>query len=308
MTGMMVCVVSAHAYADALPTPDDLQTLLAAKNWTGLLQATSRVLALQGPATAAFNRVDVWMLKAEAQLQSSQFTPASVSFDHAAAEKGATPEQQDLALASSALMKKSDHKGYQAKATAADPAPAVYDINDPAKRKTAIGALLNVECDALSARIDKLKTSSDIRAVTDLAKQAGELAPLDRVANGSAAKTDALQKQIGDNFVAAVQTWSDRTTTQLDDLNNAANKTTQIPQRDASGRTYYRDQKAGLTSTQQGQIRQIQQDAQRLAATYQAAVKSLDVAGKTAMDPSKDLIQRVYDHADQVRKDALLQN
>ncbi|MGN6506908.1 MAG: hypothetical protein ACTHM6_15240 [Tepidisphaeraceae bacterium] len=302
--GIVLLVGLGAARADELPTPADLQKLAGEKNWTGLLQATTRVLALRGDAAAAYNRVDVWMLKAEAQLQSNQYSAASESFTHAAAEKTATPEQADWGTAMAAVLKKSDRRGYQPKPTREVPHPAAIDIFTPANRKQAVAALLGAENEDLARKITKYQTTLEQGPVMDMVKQVKTMAPLDRVANGTAEQTDALQKTICGNWVAAVQTWSDTSMKKIEDLNEIASKMVQQQYRDRLGNIQVRQQKTGLTSPQQKQLTDIENQAKGLAGTFETVQAAVVDAGKTALEPAKATIQGVYDRADTVLKEA----
>ena len=96
----------------------------------------------------------------------------------------------------------------------------------------AVAALLGAENEDLARKITKYQTTLEQGPVMDMVKQVKTMAPLDRVANGTAEQTDALQKTICGNWVAAVQTWSDTSMKKIEDLNEIASKMVQQQYRD----------------------------------------------------------------------------
>lgn len=281
--------------ADTLPTTEEVQQLFDKQDWPGVLAATGRVLAVRGPAAAGYDRVDLWMKKGEAQLQTNQFMPASQSYGFAAAEKTVTPEQSDLALAMSELAKKSDNKGYK---TPAKQGPVeVYDIRDATKRDAAFAALFKADLTDLKQRVTQAKAVTDSKALTDLAKAVGQLAPLDRVVNKSTTASDALQKSIGDNFVSAADAWSKTSLKEMDDIQVRADEPIDINAKDSKGRTVVRQGKKGISQADMSELQKITQAGEKLAGTYTAVEKALDEAGQTAIKPAQQVIQSTYDKA-----------
>ena len=292
--------------ADTLPTADELQQMVDKKDWAGLLGGTTRVLALKGPATAGYDRADLWMKKAEAQLQSAQFLPASQSFAKAADEKGVSPDQSDKALAMARLAKKSDAKGYR---TPARQGPMqTFDILDPAKRTEALAALFSADAADAQQQADKLKVVTDAKPLIDFAKQLGELRPLDRVVNKNTEKSDAIEKTVAENFAAKMKEWSVAANKNLDAISASANEMVQERYTDKNNRAIFRQHRQGLTSAGQGELQKYMQRAQQLAGTYSSIQQSMSEAGKAAIKSAEADIQGVYDQAKTIKTDAARPN
>lgn len=301
VAAIVLSLATAVHAADALPTADELQQLADKKDWAGLLAGTSRVLALKGPATANYDRADLWMKKGEAQLQSAQFLPASQSFAKAADEKGVSPEQSDKALALSRLAKKSDVKGYK---TPSRQGPTqTFDVLDPMKRDAALAALFTADAADAQQRVEQMKVVTESKPLIEVAKQIGDLRPLDRVVNKSAEKSNAIEKTLADNFVDQMKKWSSASTKNLDSITEAANQMVQERYVDKYNRTSFRQHRQGLTSANQQELQKYIQRAEQLAGTYTAVQQSLGEAGKEAIKPAEAAIQAVYDQAKSIKAD-----
>lgn len=298
----LLAFVAIARSAEPLPTPAEIQKLFDDKNWSALLSATTRVLALKGPATASFDRADLWMKKGEAQLQSAQFLPASQSFAKAADEKGAAADQVDLALATSRLAKRSDAKGYR---TPSKLGPSrTFDVLNPATRPEAMAAMLEVDLIDLRQKIDQNKTTTESRLVLETLKTLADIRPVDRVVNKGVEKTDELEKTISSNFVDTISRWSDSTDVRLDAISAAANETVQQRYTDQNKRVIIREVRRGLTGNDAQEIQGYIQKSQQLAESYKDIQQKMSDTGRGVLKPAENSIQRIYDKAKLIRTDA----
>jgi len=293
--------------ADTLPSMDDLQKQLDAKDYPSVLAGTNRILQLRGPATASYHRTAVWMMKAEALLHSSQFGAAGQAYTSGAEEKDATDDERDLCLATATLLKHSDRKGYTPKATRDQPAPQTYDILDPQKRKDAIAALFNAELSDATPKIDKLKDTTVPNPLVSAAKALAELRPMERVVDKNADKVDALEKSLGDNFTKKMADWQSTNSKRLDELATLAQQTTISHYTDNKGIVHSSTTYRGLMAQEQTEIRDMEKQAQAYAQTEQQVAASLGEIGKAAIEPSQKTIQSLYDQAQSTRRNAMVQ-
>ncbi|HEX8324764.1 MAG TPA: hypothetical protein VF595_12725 [Tepidisphaeraceae bacterium] len=299
----LLLTLPTHA-ADPLPTMDELQSLQAKKDWPALLGAVSRVLPVKGPATAAYDRTELWMMKGEAQLQSNQFVPASQSFANAAEEKTAPPEKADYALAMAELAKRSDAKGY--KTPARQGPPQAFDIRDPAKRPEALAAMLNANHVDLTQRVKQVKVATESKPLVELAKNIAQSRPLDRVVNQSVAKTDALETELAQNFIDSVTKWSTAADEQLAEILARADEMVELRTQDAAtGRVTVSQHRRGVQQADQGAIKKVMQQAEQLATTYGAVQKAMSQTGQAAIKPGEALVQGTYNRAKTLEIDRL---
>lgn len=289
--------------ADPLPTPEQVQALADKKDWPALLAAVSRVLPVKGPATAAYDRVDLWMKKGEAQLQSNQFLPASQSFANAASEKSATPEQADLAVAMAELTKKSDAKGY--KTPGRQGPPQVFDIRDAAKRPDAFAALFTANFNDLTQRVKRVKVATDPKPLVDLAKSIGQLRALDRVVNKAAAKSDGLEKEMAGHFAESVNTWATSADRDLAVIQARADEVIEQRIKNAAGQITIRSQRRGVQPADQGDLRKVMQQAEKLATTFTAVGEAMTEPGQAALTPARATIQTTHDKAKMLQADSV---
>ncbi|MGC4031218.1 MAG: hypothetical protein QM754_05660 [Tepidisphaeraceae bacterium] len=301
---LLFAVSAAHA-ADPLPTPEELQKLQDDKKWPELSSATARILALKGPVTDAYVRFDVWMKKAEAQLQSNQIAPAQQSFSKAAEEPKATPDQVDDAKAMALLVKRSDIKGYKTPGRAG-PIQS-FDIRDPQKRVNALAALFGVEYGDVKKRVDNSRGVTDARPLTEIAKAVSDLRSLDRVVNKSNDKSDELEKTLGENVAASAKKWSDTTIKSLDDMKKTADEIITERYRDAQNRQVTNTHRRGYTADNLTTSINYMNAAKKWAETYKTVQPLLGPTGQGAIQPAEAMIQTTFDRAKSVQQDAMQQ-
>ncbi len=309
VTVLMLSLLAGPVLAEDLPTADDLKQLAADKKWPELLQAASRLLALKGDKAGGVDRVAVWSLKAEAQLQSAQFVPSADSFEKSAAEPKATPEQVDWGIAMAALSHKSDKRGYKPEATRDDPNPKLYDVLKESERKDAIGALFDVQASSLTKRFEKLRAVLPVKPTVEFVKDVNQAQHMERAGLGNSVRTDKMQREVATAFADAASKWSEASMTRLGEISATANQivqerdqTTDKPgnNKNNTGRDRVRLHKRGLTSADSKELKDFMAAAERLADSYKQIEAALPEPAREPMLASKPGIQRVYDEAKSV--------
>lgn len=295
--------------AEELPTAEELKALADQKQWQELLQATSRVLAVKTGKGAEYDRVAVWCMKAEAQMQTAQFIPAADSFEKSAAESKAAPEQVDWGIAMSQVARKSDKRGYRPDATKEDPNPKTYDILKETERKDAIAAIFDVQASALAKRFEKIKAVLPPKPTVDLIKDTVESQHLERAGIGNTDRTDKMLEEVGTAFTDGATKWSDTTVARCGEISKTANEMIQDTER-VTERVNGRDRvtervrlrKRGLTGNDSKELKDLMAAAEKLADNYKQIEKALPEKSRTTIVPAKAAVQRAYDEAEKVLK------
>lgn len=291
----LLAVPIAHA-ADPLPTPEQIQAMADAKDWPSLLQATNRTLTLKGAIAEPYDRVGLWMKKAEAQLHLNQFVPASQSMAKAAAEKAAAPEQIDNALALSALFRHTDAKGYKSSARLGP--IKLYDVKEPAGRRDALAALFEGGYADVAQEIDRIKAAVDAKALVPLAKDIDELRAIDRVVNKSNEKSDTLEKTLADNFADQARKWVKPVNERLDALAKLGDERVEVQSPpDRLGRVTISSHRRGNTPDEVAELKRFTDQAKKFGAAYVTLEPALGPVGKAAIKPVKDVVEPAYERA-----------
>ena len=292
---LLFATAVAHA-ADSLPTSDEIQAMVDAKNWPGVLLATNRTLVLKGLAAESYDRVDLWTKKAEAQLHLNQFVPASQSMAKAAAEKAAKPEQADQALALSALFRHCDAKGYKSSAKLGT--IKTFNVLDPAGRTDALAALFEGGYANITQELDRIKAAIDSKALLPLVKDIAELRPVDRVVNKSNEKSDALEKTLAGNFADQAKKWADPANKRIDELAKLGDERVEVQgQPDRLGRVTISSHRRGNNLDEVAELKRFMDQAKTFGTSYTTLEPALGSAGKEAIKPVKDTVEPVYDKA-----------
>ena len=295
---VLVSIAAFSQAADPLPTADQIQASYDAKDWQGVLGATTRTLQLKGAAAQPYDRVDLWTKKAEAQLRLNQFAPASQSMAKVADEKTATPEQKDNAVALSVLFRKTDAKGFRSSAKIG--AVKTFDVLDPTARKEALAVLFEAGYTDVSQQVDRAKASTDGRNLAALARSVGELRAMDRVVNKSNEKSDGLEKALGGNFADLAKKWAEPVTKRCDELLSLANENVVDRYNDGRGNILTTTRNRGNTTQEQGEAKKFMDEAKRLATAYATLEAALGDVGKAAIKPTVDAVDPAFKKAKQI--------
>lgn len=264
---LIVFLLATCVRADELPTLESLQKLKADKQWSELLKGATRLLALKGKQAEAIDRASVWMLKAEAQLQSNQFVPAADSFLDASQEPAVAPEQGDWAYAMSLVCRKSDAHGFRVPATKKNPTPPSFPIADESARKDAVQALLASELAECRDRLAGIKASLPITAMGKLCADAVDLRRVDRAANGNTEQTDKLLIEITKRAGVTTQDWCKKTTDEIDKIEQTASE----EEKDEKGRRRPR----GLQPADRKKLTDYQTTLRDIAKDYESLNKKV---------------------------------
>ena len=279
---LILSLAASTARADDLPSPAELQAMQAAKDWANLLKATTRVLALKGPAAEPYDRPELWLQKAESQLNLKLFIPASDSFLSASKEPTIAPDQADYAYAMSIIARKSDARGYRPQASKENSAPPQMPILEPAEREAAFASLFAGELAEAKKTAEK---ANNLALAGRLVKQAQPVRRLARVAEKSEDKVIALIDQVLSKVGDDAAKWVDEATTRVDQIETDANVTVII--RDANGREF--PQRKGPTSQEQSELKSLMKRCESFANDYQELA---DAIGEVP-DSMSDLPKRV---------------
>jgi hypothetical protein len=188
------------------PTSDDLQRLVAEKNYSRALQKITAGLALKGPAARTVNRYELYLLKGECHLQMRAMSHAAEAYAAAAKEPTASPPERAVAAAHEMLVKQAKGLAYTPKASPDKGRPAPIDISDKESRRRAFAALLADELAASEGKLANAKTSKALGAIAAMFKPLVTLEGIELAAtgNGEAPKIKAIQADLAERAKRAV--------------------------------------------------------------------------------------------------------
>jgi len=285
------------ARADDMPTVQQMEQLQADKNWPEVLKATTRVLGLRGEAAAGYDRVAMWMLKAEAQLQSSQFVPAATSFEAASSEPTAKPEQADFGKGMARVARKSDRRGFRIEANEVNKAGQNFDILDPAQRKPAMAALLTQSLDALDLRLIKFAKALPPTQMMTWLKDVQALAPLERAATGEQKQTLEREQALADTFTKKTTARATTSKDRITQIEAEARKFIQTTETAPDGRVTVHRQQRGLSTADKKELKQVITDSEKLAGVFQALSEKIEPTVRESLASIKVPVQTVNDDA-----------
>src|SRR5688572_23191763 len=127
--------------ADSPPSPDELRQMFDARQYRDVVRHVVKLLQLKGEASAAYDRHEVLLLKAEAHLHLGDAEPAAKAFEEAAA---VAPDEAVAASAraTALLARRAKQNVYVPKApSSAVGAGEGLSLLDPVARKLALRAL-----------------------------------------------------------------------------------------------------------------------------------------------------------------------
>jgi len=223
-TFVAVLIVSSFALAQSateLPTIDQLKEQLNAGKTAEAMKGINRLVALKGPAAAAYDKYELYMLRGEADIRMKAMIPAAEAF--AAAQKETNDDKKKLtARANEILARQSKPTGYvprtpstrattrQAGAKPGAPLPIV----DADSRKVAFGALFDDAMTQIHPKIAMAKNAKSLAPLVDVIKQLSDLKAIELAAEDS----DQQAKQVGAELTThahelladAVKSMSDR--------------------------------------------------------------------------------------------------
>jgi hypothetical protein len=233
------------------PTTQQLQSMIDAKQYPEVLQQSQRILALKGAAAKDVDKYDVYMLRAEAQLQLKQQGPAAQSYT-LAAKATTDPTKAGVPKAMVTLLQKSRGFMYTPKPTN-DPTKTIAPLNilDEKERKTALASLFEDEWKPTQVKIDALKKqgNTSLTPIIEAASLAGEMRGLEMAATGTDTQTSSALSDLTDSAAKLMTDYLDRESKKVDDIDRAAN----LPQSNNANET----NRMGLTASQATDLKDI---------------------------------------------------
>ncbi|MCL2641612.1 MAG: hypothetical protein FWD53_12255 [Phycisphaerales bacterium] len=279
MTKLSVCVclclsvaslaLAAPPATPALLTMGEIRSLVEGGRYKDALSPISRALALQGPAAAAYDRHELFMLRAECQLQNKDQTNAIAALNHAKKEAITARQFGKLAAptALAALVQKSVGYKYTPKN-----AKEGFSVLDLSQRPAAYAALLADEFPQAKSKVDALNHAKTMAPILEAAKLVGTLRALEIVTKSDPPQTAPL--------VAAVTTHTDRLTTaaidsfakQSTDIRNNAQQIVRdtVGVYDQSSQQSWlqpRTRRRGVTNQEAATLRSIMADCDKIRAS-----------------------------------------
>ncbi len=213
----------------ALESQDELQHLFNDGKYAELMPKLNAALALKGPAAAAYDKYQLYMLKGEAQLRTGGASAALPAFRAAAA---ATTDDKQVASARAlaALMARTTGTKFKPKPTptakgaaAAPAAPVVtLDVIIPEDRKQAFTDLLAEMLATAGPVVDRAKKSTGLPPITTAATSLADLRPVELEATGDDAQSKDLLKAVGDRAVELMAKATEQMTEQVKSVDESA--------------------------------------------------------------------------------------
>ncbi len=223
LCSLLIASPMARADLPDLATPAAVEKLVNEGDFKTALLDISRILAMQGPAAAAYDHFQMQMLKAECQLQLHNLPVALVAL--AAARKEAfakdTPTRAAEPAAMTRLLQQSKDYQYQPKAAGHPPA---IPLIDRSQRKAAYKALLADDFPETLQRLKQLPTLKTLPALIELAKVAGTTRAIELIATDESSLTAPLTRNVADQAEQFVDAEIDQLADHVNTINTNANQ------------------------------------------------------------------------------------
>jgi len=266
-----------------LLTMDEIKKLVESGRYKDALNPIYRALALQGPSAAAYDRSELFMLRAECQLQNKDQSGLLASLEQAKKEAIASRQFAKLVAptALAALVQQSTGYKYTPKN-----AKEGFSILDPAQRPAAYAALFAEDFPLVKAKVAALNNAKTMAPILEFAKRVGTLRALE-IASQPDTQPKTLQVA---PLISAVTTNADLLMTNA--LNDLAKQSAAIsdlaqqiihdtvPMYDANTRQSWfqpRTRRRGITNQEAATLRNVMSDCDKIhlsAAEIAAALAS----------------------------------
>jgi hypothetical protein len=187
-TLVLLALLSLLLAARGVPTTEEIRQMLADKQHKRVLREVARALHLKGDDAAAYDRGELLLLRAEAQL-GMRIEPAAARSFKEAAEAATRDEHRATGRAMALLIARSELLVYRPRTGEG----AGRDIDIVADRKAALEALLADELALLEPRVARAKEKKKIADVLETAKAVEPVAELEFAATGGRKRTDELR-------------------------------------------------------------------------------------------------------------------
>ena len=194
--------------AREVPTTAEIRQMVAEKQFKRVLREVARAMQLKGDDAVGYERGELLLLRADAQLGMRIEPAAAKSFRDAAEVVTSSADVRDTGRAMALLMSRSERLVYTPRTGDA----VGREIDIVADRKAALAALLADEMAAFEPKVRAAKESKSIAAVLETVKAVEPVAALERAATGSTVRTDEYRN----GFDAQVEALLDEALLQLD--------------------------------------------------------------------------------------------
>ncbi len=189
-----------------LPSAAEVRKQIDDGQYREALKNLLRILDLKGTPAAAYDRLEMLLLRAECQLQIRQTPAAQAALDTVVKEaRGgnnapANPDALGKALALSALIARSPNMLYAPKSRTGPLTPKTIDILDRAARPSACKALFEDSLADVKARVRAAQGVNTLPLILDAAKAVATLRALEQAGTGDDAQSKPL---VGELALAA---------------------------------------------------------------------------------------------------------
>lgn len=291
----MLLLASTGRAADPPMTVAQLRQLADAKSWQDLLKAATYALSVKGPDAQGVERVPVTMLKGEAQLQTQLFEAAALTFEAAAKEPSATPEQIDTGLGLAQLMRKCTKRGYAPAPTKDEPTPPAFDIFNPETRPAAMTKLLEIQLGDCNKQFDSIKETFPPAKTLSLLGDLKSSRHLERAGAKSDDRALALQTKVSESVGERAKKWADKSLKRVDQIRASANAWDRV------AGTNMREQR-GMSGQQGLELKAIMKDAEAMAEVYTRITDALPEDAREPLAEPKQQVQKAYDESRKLYK------
>ncbi len=241
--------------AREVPSSSEMRQMVNDKQHKRALREIARALHLKGDDAAAYDRGELLLIRADAQL-GMRIEPAAAKSYRDAAEAATNDDDRATARAMALLMSRCERLVY----TPRTGEPAAREIDIVADRKAGLDALLADEMAAIGPTVRAAKESKKIADVLDTVSAVEPVASVERAATGSTARTDAFFK----SFVTRIETLLDEALIELDqkanEIENHALGLIALPQENRPGQAppaAIKVKKRGLSPADEAALKQV---------------------------------------------------
>lgn len=276
------------AAAREVATTAEIRQMVTDKQFKRVLREVARAMQLKGDDAAPYDRGELLLLRADAQLGMRIEPSAAKSFRDAAEAPATSPDVRDTGRAMSLLMSRSERLVYTTRSGDA-PGREIDIVND---RKAALEALLADELAAYEPKIRAAKEKKSIAEVLETVKGVEPIAAVERAATGSTRRTDELRS----GFVGQVETLLDDALVELDrradDVETRARALIAVPQEIRAGQAppkTMKVKKTGLSPADEAALKGVMDTCREIVS------RNREVAQQLGAEP--DRFRRASDSA-----------
>ena len=273
--------------ANGLLSTEEVKKLMDAGQYQDALKAIVRILNLNGPAAAPYNRHEMLMMKAECQIQAKQYAGAigSAQLAKKEAEQAKHTEEGMESDALLLLLQRSQNGAYTP-VTATVKLP--IKLMDKDKRKDAYDALYADAKELFSRKAEAAEKGTSLPPYLELARLAPTLRTAEYGSMKGTTETDGAIKDAADHAAKLVDSTLTDMATKTDRITEEANRivTQNSTVADHAGHQY-----SGQTSHRQG-----------LTGTDVPDLNNIDATCKRIPQAMQEFVKAFPDQADEFKK------